>query len=130
MGVHRGRAGGPPGRRAVTATLSDLLDALEAVDLGEATGDPVRLAKALEARQSLIAQLEARLPVEGTPEERPRVVQRLSKVLERDRAAQATLRDTLRQLGTALDSLVSGRAAVRGYGASTLDTTASTRRLG
>lgn len=89
---------------------------LESHDLCALAYDPCAMAEAIILRQYALDYLKSH-PLSAVSEPgRGALRQRLEAVQVGDAKAMQLLRDAREQVGGQLDNLVSGRAAVRGYG--------------
>jgi hypothetical protein len=99
--------------------------ALEKLDLCALSDDPCTMAEAMILRQYALDYLKSH-PLSTVSESRRGALrQRLEAVQANDAEAMQLLRDARTQVGGQLDNLVSGRAAVRGYGGLSAADTAS-----
>ena len=90
--------------------------ALERLDLCAFIDDPRAVAEAIILRQYALDYLKSH-PLSAVSEPgRVALRQRLEAVQANDAKAMQLLREARAQVGGQLDNLVSGRAAVRGYG--------------
>jgi hypothetical protein len=90
--------------------------ALEQLDLCALSDDPCAMAEAMILRQYALDYLKSH-PLSAVSEPRRGALrQRLEAVQASDAEAMQLLREARTQVGGQLDNLVSGRAAVRGYG--------------
>src|SRR5689334_22431629 len=97
-------------------SIEDAVSALERLDLCALADDPVAMAEAMIVRQHALDYLKVH-PLSAVPEERRGALrQRLEDVQVSDAKAMELLREAREQVGEQLNNLVSGRAAVRGYG--------------
>ena len=98
------------------ASIEDAVARLEQLDLCALVDDPVAMATAMIVRQHALDYLKSN-PVSAVPEERRgALLQRLEDVQASDARALELLRQASLQVAEQLDNMVSGRAAVRGYG--------------
>jgi hypothetical protein len=96
--------------------IEDAICALEQLDLCALMDDSVAMAEAIIRRQYALDYLKSH-PLSVVPEERRGALrQRLEHVQASDAKAMELLREAREQVNGKLDNLVSGRAAVRGYG--------------
>jgi hypothetical protein len=100
----------------MTPELEHTLTALEGLSLGDHVDDPPAFAELLLQRQSLITTIQNADMASLSVDERTRLKGRIARVLEHDGALLARLLQKREEARRALDTLVSGRAAVRGYG--------------
>jgi hypothetical protein len=98
------------------SSIDDAVVALEKLSLCALIDDPCAMAEAMILRQYALEHLKSH-PLSAVPEERRGALrQRLETVQASDARAMQLLREARAQVGEQLDNLVSGRAAVRGYG--------------
>jgi hypothetical protein len=96
--------------------IEDAVATLERLDLCALADDPVAMAEAMIVRQHALDYLKSH-PLSAVPEERRGALrQRLEDVQTGDARALELLREASVQVAEQLDNMVSGRAAVRGYG--------------
>jgi hypothetical protein len=116
------------GAEETFGSIEDAVVALETLELCALFDDPCAMAEAMILRQYALDHLKSH-PLSAVPEERRDALrQRLEAVQASDTRAMQLLREARAQVGEQLDNLVSGRAAVRGYGG--LGGAASTSQTG
>lgn len=97
-------------------SIEDAVATLEQLDLCALTDDPVAMATAIIVRQHALDYLKLH-PLSAVQEERRgALLRRLEDLQTSDARALELLRQASVQVAEQLDNMVSGRAAVRGYG--------------
>jgi hypothetical protein len=110
--------------------LEALVDALAGIALEEHLDDPDALAGALAERQRLLSAIEEADREALSPELRADLKERLQALLRRDAELLDALHELHEETRKGLEQLASGRAAVRGYGASPNSEPPAMRRIG
>jgi len=97
-------------------TLDELVSLLEALAPEACLDDAELLQAALGERQRILSAVQSADMSSLSPEDRESIKGRLVAVLERDKQVLAQLEELRVELRKAQEKLVTGRAAVRGYG--------------
>jgi hypothetical protein len=114
-------------------SIEDAVSALEQLDLCALMDDPCAMAEAMILRQYALDHLKSHPLSDVSEPGRSALRQRLEAVQARDAEAMKLLREARADVSGQLDNLVSGRAAVRGYGGLSIsDSTSQTgvKRMG
>ena len=114
----------------MSAPVEALVDALDCIALEEHVDDPDALAAAVAERQRLLDAIEQCDRAALSPERRSALKERLQALLTRDAELLGALEELREEARKALEQLASGRAAVRGYGASPRSEPPAMRRIG
>jgi hypothetical protein len=111
-------------------SLHELVDALANIALEEHLDDPDQLVQLMAERQALLQSIQQVDTSTLGEDERALLKERLQALLERDAARLTVMRELHEDARRQLDQLATGRAAVRGYGASDSQAPVSVRRIG
>lgn len=111
-------------------SMWELVDALAMIPLEEHLDDPEQLVQLMAERQAILVQIQQADTTALSGPERELLKARLQDVLERDAGLVAAMRELHEETRKQLEQLATGRAAVRGYGASDSQAPAAVRRIG
>lgn len=114
----------------MTSRLEELVAWLERFTLDAYVDDPEHMVAVLAERQPALGEIESTDASAVEPELRSQLRARLEAVLARDEAVLKQLRIRRNEAQKSLEQVSSGRAAARGYGATSEPPESKVRRVG